>query len=376
MSNINFESMGNFINALRRGRGLTIEEVAKHIGVSKPAVSQWESGNGIKPEMLYALARFFDVSVDELVAGKRTNESNDDFIKRNYDLSLYKFDEDKYDDKSGEKYLTHLKQIKNRFFSLLKSSVFGDLAGSQKAEFNFLKQYFQRDDRYLANLKYGPEYICFFNDNDAAQIIKNRILGLPLDDEKAIDWELSKFYSIKKEYLKSALVCKTQSDYLLEKLLMVMNQPEKDNFLAANLKFKETHSEANGLVKYGTSRDLTTSEIEARPYLKTMLNCNCHCMKQFEIPSCLDKEDLSCIEGEVINTVEEISLNSDIAPYTYGFDGNELIGSLRCWETYSYAEYQSFIDVKKTEYYKAIVNLKNSDPLAYYGALQKYCRGE
>ncbi len=378
MNNISFENIGDFIRDLRKERDLTIEEVAKYIGVTKAAISQWENGKGIKSEMLYALARFFDVSVDELIEGKRNGESSNDFIKRNYDLSLFEFDENHCDEKTGDEYFSKLKRIKTRFFSLLRIWTFDEMTKSEKEEFDFWRQYFESDKDFLDSLNYESGIRCSYNDKDIKEMIRNQIIDIPSSDGKGIEWELQKFYRIKPEYLKSDLICKTKSNDLLVKLLQVMNQPEKDIFFAWNLSREETQTQGNGFFRQEikTKRDLTINEIERNPYLKTMLNNGCNCMKEYKLPSCIEKEDLDHLEGEVYGTVEEISFNDDLRPYQKGFGGNELVGSLHYWKTYSYKQYQSFIDTKKTEYYKALVNLKDTNPMAYYDALKKYYGGE
>lgn len=61
-------SIGTKIRDLRKARGLTQEQVAAAIGVSKPAVSKWESNNGYPDITLLApLARFFETTVDYLL---------------------------------------------------------------------------------------------------------------------------------------------------------------------------------------------------------------------------------------------------------------------------------------------------------------------
>lgn len=55
---------------LRRQRGLTQEELAQALYVSRTAVSKWESGRGFPNiDSLKAIAAFFSVSVDELLSG-------------------------------------------------------------------------------------------------------------------------------------------------------------------------------------------------------------------------------------------------------------------------------------------------------------------
>lgn len=65
------------IYALRRKSGLSQEQLAEKLGVSRQAISKWEGGLST-PELdkLKALSEFFGITVDELVGGKTdTTES-------------------------------------------------------------------------------------------------------------------------------------------------------------------------------------------------------------------------------------------------------------------------------------------------------------
>lgn len=54
---------------LRKKKGLTQEELAKELFVSRTAVSKWESGRGVPNiESLKAISKFFCVSIDELLS--------------------------------------------------------------------------------------------------------------------------------------------------------------------------------------------------------------------------------------------------------------------------------------------------------------------
>lgn len=56
------------LQELRKGRGLTQEELAKELFVSRTAVSKWESGRGYPSiDSLKEISRFFSVSIDELI---------------------------------------------------------------------------------------------------------------------------------------------------------------------------------------------------------------------------------------------------------------------------------------------------------------------
>lgn len=56
---------------LRKNRGLTQEELAEALFVSRTAISKWESGRGYPSiDSLKEISRFFSVSVDELICSQ------------------------------------------------------------------------------------------------------------------------------------------------------------------------------------------------------------------------------------------------------------------------------------------------------------------
>lgn len=60
------------LQELRKRKGLTQEELAELLYVSRTAVSKWESGRGFPNiESLKAIAKCFSVSVDELLSGEQ-----------------------------------------------------------------------------------------------------------------------------------------------------------------------------------------------------------------------------------------------------------------------------------------------------------------
>ena len=59
------------LQELRKQKGLTQEELAQALYVSRTAISKWESGRGYPNiDSLKAIAKFFSVSVDELLSGE------------------------------------------------------------------------------------------------------------------------------------------------------------------------------------------------------------------------------------------------------------------------------------------------------------------
>ena len=59
------------LQELRKQKGLTQEELAEFLFVSRTAVSKWESGRGYPGiDCLKAIAKFFSVTIDELLSGE------------------------------------------------------------------------------------------------------------------------------------------------------------------------------------------------------------------------------------------------------------------------------------------------------------------
>ena len=60
------------LQELRKNRGLTQEELAEALFVSRTAISKWESGRGYPNiDSLKELANFFSVTIDELLSGDK-----------------------------------------------------------------------------------------------------------------------------------------------------------------------------------------------------------------------------------------------------------------------------------------------------------------
>ena len=59
------------LQELRKQKGLTQEELAEALYVSRTAVSKWESGRGYPSiDSLKAIAKYFSVTIDELLSGE------------------------------------------------------------------------------------------------------------------------------------------------------------------------------------------------------------------------------------------------------------------------------------------------------------------
>ena len=76
------------LQELRKQKGLTQEELAEQLYVSRTAVSKWESGRGYPNiESMKAIAKLFSVTVDELLSSDEIltiAEENQKLIKTNF----------------------------------------------------------------------------------------------------------------------------------------------------------------------------------------------------------------------------------------------------------------------------------------------------
>lgn len=67
---------GKFIADLRKEKGLTQEQLGDKIGVTNKTVSRWETGVYLLPaDMMLALGELFNVSVNEILSGKRLTDA-------------------------------------------------------------------------------------------------------------------------------------------------------------------------------------------------------------------------------------------------------------------------------------------------------------
>ncbi len=368
MNNVNLELIGSLIKKLRKENDMTLIDLANVLNVSKPAVSQWENGKGIKTEYLYSLSKFFNISMSELLDGKLNEEDNESFWKRNYDITNYDF-EDNINEKNinnVKEYYVHYNMIKNRFYNLLPKWANDQLKNNELEEFIYLKNYFEFDYNYKNIIDNSNGYNIFENENIQKEFVKkiiNKIDDLSSDE---YNWELIKLYNCKLD-LKGEIVCKSGNMKAFDYMLNVMTQVEKDVLLEHNLYYD---NENNNFLSNNKKFAFTNDEIEQKEYFKIMLNNNCNCMLDYHNNyETISDDCLNYFEGKIkINDLRENENINNIHLYIDSF-GRDYHIALRKWKSLSYKEYCKFIDYKKTKYFKNLVNNKDSNPLKYFEEL-------
>ena len=67
--------IGKFIAQLRKEHELSQEKLGEIIGVTNKTISRWETGTYLpSAEMLLSMSKLFDVSINELLSGKRLTQ--------------------------------------------------------------------------------------------------------------------------------------------------------------------------------------------------------------------------------------------------------------------------------------------------------------
>ena len=90
-------NIGNFICEKRKELNYTQDELAKALGITKTAVSNWENGNSLVDiNYLATLSNLFSVSVDDILfptQGKTPINEYSDITKQFQDMMLFKLKE-------------------------------------------------------------------------------------------------------------------------------------------------------------------------------------------------------------------------------------------------------------------------------------------
>ncbi len=72
---MNQEKTGKFISAMRKEKGLTQEQLAENLNISKNAVSKWERGMNLPDASnMQELCAILDITINELFIGEKLNK--------------------------------------------------------------------------------------------------------------------------------------------------------------------------------------------------------------------------------------------------------------------------------------------------------------
>lgn len=188
--------MNDFLKSLIHEYNLTGKDLANILGIKPPAVSQWESPDGINPETLYTISKLFNITIDDLLEGKHTGESTEERLCRLYNIdniNIKSAEENKNIEVITE-YTGKVKNMVSKLYPLLYKKITASITENEVRELEYIKKYFRID------ISLGPLYSNnnYLHEADSDIIIGKKIINaLGADDEAAVLWELHKIYKCK-----------------------------------------------------------------------------------------------------------------------------------------------------------------------------------
>ncbi len=346
IKDINFEVVGKLLVLLREKSGKEQQEIAKALNVSNAAVSLWESGNGIQTEKIYDLARYYNITVTELISGKLSDENEEDYLQRNYDLkdhpSFETIDELNYKDLL--EYLSRCNNVIQRVFKLYPAYIGNSLNKKEEYEFKVLLSYFSVDYSYAQYKNYDGFL------SSLRKLVEELAEVRGFEQPSDLDYELSAIYSLRIEVNPYEVIA--FNDETSNKYLSLLTQQQKDRLLTVYLK------------------DKTTQEIEQSIIIKRLLNSGANCLYLGEdvirARENYDEDILQGLEGKIVEdkAKEEIyEFFKNREHQAYADSGNYF--DPFSWKHLSRESYDFLLDKERTEDVKAIVNWRIDKPKLY-----------
>lgn len=74
--------IGKFLQTLRKEKGMTQEQLAEQVGVSRRTLSRWETGSNVPDlDILIELSDYYSVDLREILSGERKSEQMNEELK-------------------------------------------------------------------------------------------------------------------------------------------------------------------------------------------------------------------------------------------------------------------------------------------------------
>lgn len=79
---MNQVKIGEFLRELRKGKGLTQEQLAEQFNISRRSVSRWETGSNLPDlDILIEMSDYYGVELKEILNGERKGEKMNEELK-------------------------------------------------------------------------------------------------------------------------------------------------------------------------------------------------------------------------------------------------------------------------------------------------------
>lgn len=347
IKDINFDLVGNLIIKLREKYGISQQDFAKDIGVSKGAVSQWEQGAGIKTENLYDIAKYFNITVSELIDGQLVEEEDEDYFERNYNLDDFEYF-DEIDDSNYDDLLEYLKRCKNvikRFMFLYSLGKENKLTKKQRSEYRKMSYYFKADYAYAEAVHLGS--FCS-NIDEAVEELTNTY---EINDSSDLDYMLYKLFRLEIKINPVVLLDYDDGEEAVNVYLELIGKEGRDSLLTK------------------LTDDMSEEEIEHSLPVKRLVEAGARC---FFTRKHISSFEYNEIDEDVFKALDGVYPNKVIQDRHDFFKNEEKTNHIfemydpYSWKNYNRDGYEYLIDVDTTNQIRDIVLLKGNDPKTYY----------
>ena len=346
-NDINPKVIGNLLYKLREMNNLTQDELAKELDVTKSAVSQWESGEtGIKTEKLYQIAKYFNITIQELIKGKLDIEGDEEYFNRNFNLDDFGFFEEVNDSNYYEvfEYLTRCNNVVKRLMKLYPLFLHNKCTKKQHDEFRKLFRCMSTDYEYVQRINLSEARL------PSDLLIEELRTICGCKTEKEIDFELRKIFEMKMKVRPLSLL-KYGKDINLIKLYFSVVGMEKANELLTFLCNNKSYN-----------------EIENDFYVKQLLSIGALCYytnERIYVPS-YNEHNLSflkSLEGKIVVDTKYSSLIKMFDFVKTGIRCDDRFDEFH-WKSYSCSA-EALVDKDETNKICNTIFLKNDKPLEY-----------
>ena len=330
------------VKELREKTGLSATQFAEVMGVSKSSVSKWENDEAPSIEHLYQIARYFRVTVDELLNGALKTDSNFDRFVQDYDLSSFDIPQLLKEQNVEElvHYFKKCQYIKARFLKLLPRAAYYGLTNVELEEFKYISNYifvnssvikYERDFDARYHGKLDP------NEMNAVKEFYEGIKKLPRAEK---EWEIEKIYCFQPELYFNEII-KTNRLDLFSEMFKLLPQADKDSVLT------DTVNHGHPLNSIRNNFVLSMIENGAKILYSGAWHSNYW-----------DEDTIKAFEGD-IKCISK-SKRPEYHTTNYYYKNGDC----------SYLEYAEVIDEEKTKLFKEACELRKSKPREYYNKLK------
>lgn len=350
---MNVSKMAEFIRKLRESKNLTQEQLGEMLNVSRSLISKWETGSKIPAvDCLTALAKVFDITVDEIIYGERKNNSNAKEIE-NLSATIMNDSKKKID-------LAH-----KMFFIIIISSFIFVLGSYFIFNYNSIKVY-----------SVGAKSDAFDIKNTLMIISKNKsyIKFGDIINSNGDDTNYDKYIFYAKDKDKKIILSSREDGEI------VRNLDDNDNYLNFNnlekylddLYVDIYYQDKVETIKLQYNLEMANNQIfNINKNNSSNINLSSNMLNNKDLPNFVkdnfsydSNDNIYTYEKEINNTIVKFEYNNETKNMDMLYENNKLVYD---YKTY----YLVLLDISTEPYSKLFIyDLKND--MCLYGDCQKY----